>query len=247
MLMGRRAFLGVTGIGGGLVYQGANSGAFGQNLPQPAPAVSAEALTPGQHALGFANGRDGLIYVPQGYKRENPAPLVVMLHGAGGSAYSAISRFPLADEFGFVMLAPDSRDERTWDVLLGELGPDPEFIAAAIRYTFSRCAIDRQRVALAGSSDGATFALSYGVGSGDVFTHLIAFSPAIILPTHVRGKPRIFISHGTSDAVMPIDKTSRDIVRRLKTLGYDVTYQEFDGGHATPPAIAHDAFEWFRR
>jgi hypothetical protein len=35
---------------------------------------------------------------------------------------------------------------------------------------------------------------------------------------------------------MPIDETSRKFAPRLRALGYDVTYREFDGRHATPCA-----------
>ena len=197
---------------------------------------AAEDLAPGEHPLGLGSDRDGLIYVPAQYKSGVGMPLVVMLHGAGGNGYSARARFPLADELGFLILAPDSRDERTWDELLGAFGPDEQFIGAALNSIFSRCTVDRKRVALAGVSDGASYALSLGVGNGDIFSHLIAFSAAFVLPSRVRGKPRIFISHGTEDQVMPIATTGRDVVRRLKALGYDVTYREFKGGHTVPPA-----------
>jgi phospholipase/carboxylesterase len=215
-------------------------------LPAIQPARAPGVISPGEHELGLGSDRDGLLYVPQGYKPESAMPLVVMLHGAGGNGYSARTRFPLADELGFIILAPDSRDERTWDELLGAFGPDEQFISDALASTFGRCTIDRRRVALAGVSDGASYALSLGIGHGDTFSHLIAFSAAFVLPARAIGKPRIFISHGTRDQVMPIDKTGRDVVRRLKALGYDVTYREFDGGHTVPDAISREAFEWFR-
>ncbi len=64
-------------------------------------------------------------------------------------------------------------------------------------------------------------------------------------PAEVHGKPRIFISHGLSDPIMPIDVTSRRFVPRLKGLGYDVTYREYEGRHGVTPAIVREAFEWF--
>ncbi len=64
----------------------------------------------------------------------------------------------------------------------------------------------------------------------------MAFSPGVMQPIEVHGKPRIFISHGISDQVMPIDVTSRTFVPRLKKLGYDVTYREYEGRHGVPPA-----------
>ena len=42
----------------------------------------------GLQQLGVSQSRDGLIYVPRSYAPENsqPAPLIVMMHGASGNA-----------------------------------------------------------------------------------------------------------------------------------------------------------------
>lgn len=173
-------------------------------------------------------------------------PLVVMLHGAGSSGLSMSRMFPLGDEFGVILLAPDSRDGRTWDAILGTWGPDIRFIRDSLQFAFNRCTVNRQHVGLMGISDGASYALSMGIGNGDLFRHIAAFSPGVMSPAERHGNPRIFISHGTRDTTMPIDDTSRKFVPRLEALGYDVTYREFDGGHTVPPEIAHQAFEWFR-
>ena len=202
-------------------------------------------IRPGEHELKLGDDRDGLLYVPKGYKPEVKAPLMVMLHGAGNTARSVAYTFPLADELGVVILAPDSRDESTWDLLLHGYGPDVEFIGTALRYTYSRCAIDAARRALAGHSDGASYSLSLGIGTGDTFSRVIAFSPGVMKPAEVHGKPKIFISHGLSDPIMPIDETSRRFVPRLKTLGYDVTYREYEGRHGVTPAVVREAFEWY--
>src|ERR1700716_4278821 len=93
--------------------------------------------------------------IPRGYSPDNPAPLIVMLHGAGNTGRGVAYTFPLADEFGVVVLAPDSRDEATWDMLLTGYGPDVEFIGAALKRIRTLCNIDGKRTALAGHSDGA--------------------------------------------------------------------------------------------
>jgi phospholipase/carboxylesterase len=208
------------------------------------PATARRELVEGQNPLSLNNDRDGIIYIPKGYKPDVPLPLVIALHGAGGSGAGAGFAFRQADELGYIVLAPDSR-EWTWDSILNRTGPDTEFIVAAFRSTVERCAVDRRKMAFAGLSDGASHVLSIGIANGDVFGHLMAFSPGLMRPLDARGKPRIFISHGTRDATMPIDDTSRKFVPRLRALGYDVTYREFDGGHTLPPDIGHDAFEWF--
>ena len=78
-----------------------------------------------------------MIYIPRGYTAEKAWPLMVMLHGAGNTGRGVAYTFPLADEFGVVVLAPDSRDEATWDVLLTGYGPDVEFIGAALKHTYN--------------------------------------------------------------------------------------------------------------
>jgi phospholipase/carboxylesterase len=60
-----------------------------------------------------------------------------------------------------------------------------------------------------------------------------------------RGNPRIFVSHGTKDQILPFETTSRRLVPDLKQAGHRVNFQEFDGPHAMPPEIARGAIEWF--
>jgi phospholipase/carboxylesterase len=202
---------------------------------------------PGQHALGLGDsgGRDGLLIVPAGDHAGSPAPLLVLLHGAGGSARRVTSLFGVADELGVIVLAPESRD-RTWDAIRGEYGPDIDFLNRALTHTFDRCAVDRRRLAIGGFSDGASYGLSVGLASGDLFTHIVACSPGFVIPGPARGKPRIFLSHGTADQILAIDTTSRRIVPELKRAGYDLTYREFEGPHTVTPAIAREGLEWLR-
>ena len=45
--------------------------------------------------------------------------------------------------------------------------------------------------------------------------------------------------------MLPIEPCSRRIVPALRLGGYDVRYEEFDGGHTVPPAIVRAALDWF--
>jgi dienelactone hydrolase len=134
---------------------------------------------------------------------------------------------------------------RTWDAVLDTFGPDVAFIDQAVAWTFARYAVDPDRVAVAGFSDGASYALSLGLANGDLFGRVMAFSPGFVAPAPPQGHPRLFVSHGTADMVLPIDQCSRRIVPRLERADYDVTYQEFDGPHTVPPEIAQAAVAWF--
>jgi phospholipase/carboxylesterase len=208
------------------------------------PGQQTAPIAPGEHRLDLDRGRDGVLYVPRGFQPGARVPLAVMLHGAGGTADGMRFTFALADEFGVPVLAPDSRG-RTWDAIVGGFGPDVEFINAALAYAFERMAVDPARIGIGGFSDGASYALSLGMANGDLFTHVLAFSPGFIAPAGQRGKPRVFISHGTRDEVLPIDRTSRSIVPDLERRGYDVTYREFNGPHTVPADLAREAFGWF--
>lgn len=201
----------------------------------------------GLHPLGIAERRDGSVYVPTGYRTEQPAGLVLLLHGAGGNAQHGIGLLQsLADEANLILLAPESRGS-TWDVIMSDYGPDVTYIEQALSQTFSRYTVDPTRIAVGGFSDGASYALSLGITNGSLFTHVIAFSPGFMAPTKQEGEPRIYISHGTRDEVLPVDRCSRRIVPQLQRLGYDVKYHEFDGPHTVPADIAREAVDWFTR
>jgi len=144
-----------------------------------------------------------------------------------------------------ILLAPDSRGS-TWDLVLGRLGPDVEFLDRALQHTFERCRIDPARIALGGFSDGASYALSLGISNGDLFSHLVAYSPGFLrVAGPTVGKPLIYVSHGTRDGVLPVTISRDRIVPTLRSGGYDVTYQEFDGAHEVPSAISESALDWF--
>lgn len=210
------------------------------------PGQPREAGPTGLHPLGLERRRDAFVYVPAGYREDRPAPLVVMLHGAGGSGRPHLHHLqPLADEAGMILLAPDSR-LRSWDIIVQRgFGPDVAFLDRALAWTFERYAVDPTHIAAEGFSDGATYALSIGITNGDLFSHVIAFSPGFMAPAGQEGAPRIYVSHGTRDSVLPIDSCSRRLVPRLKQAGYDVLYHEFDGPHTVPEEIEREALEWF--
>ena len=248
----RRAFLHATGLGAAGAFASAcDFGGVKDAFALPAggrltarPGTPTASITPGEQALSLGGDRDGLLYVPVGYSPSKPAPLVLMLHGATGSARGALRPFrALADDAGLVLLAPDSRGT-TWDAIRGDYGADIAFIDQALTWVFQRVAIDPTRLTIEGFSDGATYALGVGLTNGDLFQRVIAFSPGFILPIDAHARPHVFISHGTRDQILPIEQCSRRIVPQLERARYDVEYREFDGPHAVPPDIAKDAIAW---
>ena len=201
----------------------------------------------GLWVLEFDGGpAEGYLYVAAGYRPETPAPLVLLLHGAGEDALDGLAQLRgQADETGLILLACSSHGP-TWDSILsrGRYGPDIATIDRALEHAFSRCAVDPERVGVGGYSDGASYALSLGMANGDLFSDVLAFSPGFLAPAGQTGLPRIFVSHGTQDGWLPIDSCSRRIVPWLERAGYEVRYREFEGGHVVPPGIAREAAIW---
>ncbi|MDR6384521.1 alpha/beta hydrolase [Paraburkholderia caribensis] len=202
-------------------------------------------LPPGRNRLGIAGERDAILFVPSGLDAREQVPLIVMFHGAGGFPEKVL---PFIEEHAerdrFLVLAPHSM-YATWDIVIGGSGPDLERLDRALVEVTSRYRIDRNRLAFAGFSDGASYALSIGITNGDIASHVIAFSGGFMSIFTQEGAPKVFIAHGLADEQLPIETSGRANAARLKAAGYDVSYIEFNGPHAIQPAIAGMAIEFF--
>jgi phospholipase/carboxylesterase len=185
----------------------------------PKTPLPANTQPSGAQPLGLESGRDGVIYVPEGLRE--PAPLLVLLHGATGSAAGITRRLDVQ-----------------------KLADELKIVIKALARVFDRVSIDRKRVAIGGFSDGASYAIGLGLQNGDLFTHVAAFSPGFYVANQRRGRPLIWISHGRRDEILPIDTCSRRIVPELEAANYLVRYKEFDGPHTVPAELARAAFEW---
>ena len=147
-------------------------------------------------------------------------------------------RFPLGVDVAIAQVGDD--------VAAGEEISGGVFDVQADEGVFERCSVDPARIALAGFSDGASYALSLGACNGDLLTHLVAFSPGFYDPGEpIVGRPRVFVSHGIQDPILSVEGTQNVILPTLLTDGYDVTYEEFSGGHSVPRSIGDQAFDWF--
>jgi predicted esterase len=194
--------------------------------------------------------RDGYLYVPATYLFTTPSALILMLHGSGGHAHHGVELLQqLADKTSAIIVAPTSKFY-TWSE--APHGPvlDGRTANRALEFVFTNYAIDPTRISIAGFSDGASYAITLGLLNGDLFQHVIAFSPRFVAPADVSDSPnhpQIFISHGMRDEVMPISMCLQRLVAPLEHAGIDVEYAEFEAGHRIPPAIARQAIEWLTK
>lgn len=219
----------------------------GRLTTKPGAFSRKDKIAVGVQPLGLDNKRDGTLYIPKGYNDSSkPATLAVMLHGAGGSAEQGLSLLrQYADAENIILVAPIAR-KYSWDIIASDaFGPDVIFIDQALKFVFENYDIDSTHIAIGGFSDGASYALCIGLTNGDLFTHIIAFSPGFTFSLEKYGKPAVFISHGVEDAVLPIAPCARRIVPQLQRQGLQVNYTEFNGGHEIPVNISEKAVSWF--
>jgi phospholipase/carboxylesterase len=200
----------------------------------------AEPYPPGLHSVDTDTGAEAALAVAPG---RQGGPLLLFLHGAGGSAADSLARIGRpAREHGVHVLAPTSAAS-TWDLLIGDLGRDVAAIDAALAAVYARLQVSR--TAIGGFSDGGSYALSLGLANGGLFDAVLAFSPGFIAAPRQEGRPRVWVSHGTGDRVLPVDRCGRRVVRDLTTAGYEVSYDEFDGGHEVPGPSVTSALDWW--
>lgn len=205
------------------------------------PAGAATATVPPGRSTVHVDGRPvGLWYVPRSTARR----LVILLHGAGGSAQDGMRLLQgHADEHRLMLFAPQSVGP-TWDLITGGYGPDVRRIQQALYRILGGQPTAVPTLAIGGFSDGASYALSLGLNNGDVFDAVLAFSPGFAAPTGQADSPAFFVSHGRSDRVLPIERCSRRLVPALRQAGHRVHYHEFDGGHVVPAPVLTEALDW---
>ncbi len=183
-------------------------------------------------------------YVPAGVTA--PAPLVVLLHGAGGSARDFLDQFKrTADERRVLLLALNST-AASWPRRAQEVsnGPDAANFDAALAALSSKSSVDPKRIVLLGFSDGASHALSFGMARPKTFRAILAMSPGYAFaPRRPDPAQPIFIAHGRRDNVLPAANV-REMIEGLEGAGYEPEVRWFNGGHRIDPDLLRAALDF---
>lgn len=174
--------------------------------------------------LGAAD-RSYYIHVPGGLPKS--PPLVIMLHGAGGSGKHAAESYgwvAKAEQARFLLIAPDAspvladrepsflRNPRAWNDGSGRAGPnvtgsdDIGFLRALIDQASRQYGIDRKRVYVAGFSSGSSMTQRAGI---EMAKEIAAIAPAAgyLFQTDAslpRGLPVLYLL-GDADPLAPYD------------------------------------------
>jgi poly(3-hydroxybutyrate) depolymerase len=201
------------------------------------------------------------VYVPTAYNAARPTPLVIALHGLGGtedSFFDSYQQAPpkLAEQHGFLMAAPLGFRV---DGFYGSgtiTGGDPELrrrrefsekdVLEVLRLMKAHYNVDESRIYLIGHSMGAIGTWYLGAKYAEIWAGLAPFSGQGSPATAERMKaiPQ-FVVHGDADPTVNVNG-SRSMVAALKKAGAPVTYIEVPGGNHSDMVVPNlpKAFEF---
>jgi polyhydroxybutyrate depolymerase len=193
-------------------------------IPQPAPATRGSAGCGKAAEPGSSSGsaessgieRTYRLYVPDGYKPDRPAPLVVNYHGYGASALEQerYSEYPdAADKYDFVLVSPQGSASPSEWFLYGtvEAGyvDDFAFTDVLIDALSASLCIDTARIYATGLSNGAGMTSLAGCVLSDRIAAIapVAGEPYVAAECDGAGPVPIIAFHGTRDPLVPFEET----------------------------------------
>jgi predicted peptidase len=202
------------------------------------------------------------VYVPKSYSSAKALPLIVALHGLGGTEDNMFDNYggripALAEERGYILVSP--LGYRVDGFYGSGISPtsDPaarrrselseQDVMDVLRRTREQYRIDDTRIYLMGHSMGAIGTWALAVKYPDVWAALGPIggtgSPATV--ARMRHIPQIVV-HGDADPTVNVNG-SRNMVAEMKKLGVDVKYIEVAGGNHTDIAVPNLAaiFDFF--
>jgi polyhydroxybutyrate depolymerase len=222
----------------------------------PAPNPCSRPPVPGSTGLTVASGglvRAAVLHLPPGRKAHVRMPLIVALHGAGGSGrkmepYSGFSK--LADSAGFVVVYPSAVPPHPrWNIYENPAGPDDvAFIRDLLARVENVACIDRRSVYAAGVSNGGGMAALLACQLSDEIAAVAAVAGAYAdLPDCQPPRPVSLLEiHGTADTTVPYGGRSGEDTDTDSVLSFVQSWIERDGcpGEGAQQAMAPDAIRY---
>jgi poly(3-hydroxybutyrate) depolymerase len=185
-------------------------------------------------------------YVPTAYTGSKTFPLIVALHGLGGTEDSFFDNYekrlpPLAEQHGYILATPlGYRVDGSYGWGLGAAPADPtvrrtqdlseQDVMQVLQRIRQQYKIDDSRIYLMGHSMGGIGTWKLAPKFPDLWAALapIAGSGAPDTLEKIRHIPEIIV-HGDADPTVPVTG-SRNMVAKLKELGTEHKYIEVPGG-----------------
>jgi predicted esterase len=179
-----------------------------------------------------------LTILPKKFSDDEPRPLIIVLHGFGGSSagFEAIWG-PAAERLGAILVVPTGPRRVGNGYGWIDLDEADAVVEATLDYVRDRFEVDWDRVVLSGFSEGAFMAMALGVRHSDLFAGVIpvagGYIPEIDTPPEAAaGDPRFYFMVGSLDRAA---KQARRAASDFEEAGYEVDLRMFpDTGHEFP-------------
>lgn len=233
-------------------------------LAVAAPAAPAAPTAPTPQALTLTRPegpRRVLLAVPD-HAPAGPRPLVILLHGHGGSAAQTLGQertaaplsrwLAIGQREGLLVAAPDGLvggDQKSgWndcrrDTQTNPTSDDVGLISALIDEAVAHHGADPARVYLMGMSNGGMMALRYAMEAGDRLAGVAAVSASMATDSRcpsIQAPLSVLLVGGTADGIVPWDGGpvgKRHETRRGRVIGAEATvtrWRERDGLFGEP-------------
>lgn len=177
-------------------------------------------------------------------------PLVVVLHGAGRQDELIVRGLQAERARRDAIFVVPRSASMTWDLIEGGPGADLAFLDGVLHSLYRRYRIDPARRAIAGFSDGASYALAVGLSNPHVFSAVMAWAAGFLAidPQHLAPddpKPRIYLEYGTHDQLFPFEQVAVPMRDTLTGLGYPLDFRADQGGiHWPRRDLMADMLDW---
>ena len=163
-------------------------------------------------------------YVPTRYTGRRKVPLVVKLHGGGGSGpktYRTTTWAALAEREGFICIFPTATQSRSWIAEDAADKRDIDYIVRITKHVMAKYNIDASRVYLTGMSLGDMMSYAVAGEAGDIFAALASFGgptpPALAAKRPRKHALPVIQIRGEADVLGPgVDYRSFDETFRVK-------------------------------
>lgn len=205
------------------------------------------------------------LYEPAG---DGPHPTILALHGWGASALDLLGLAPHLGAGRYRLICPQGpltvpigpgAAGYGWFPITMGAPPDPvAFAEAALALdrfradAMARAGVAPKDLVVIGFSQGGVMAYAQALRAGARPAAIAALSswlaPGLVETigaTRLDGLP-VLVQHGVRDELIPIAR-GRDSVERLRDLGADVTFREYDMGHEISAASLRDLAAFLHR
>ncbi len=187
------------------------------------------------------------LFAPTSSPIEKPLPMIVVLHGMGGSGDGTVEKWAQRLGGKFIVVCPTYPMGAWWSKTAEEI------VLRLIQETQEKYPVDRNRIFLSGLSNGAVGSFMIGMNYPDYFAGIVPIAGGITerlmtFLVNLNNTP-VYMIHGAKDPIFPVAYLRR-VNKILSDMKYPVIFREHQesgmahGGHFLPEAEIAPMVAW---